>query len=83
LFIRLNGGDVAWSVMTPVAGLQLHWPGSGQAEGPPCADTVCCPITINIAIAVTDDTSNVNTTGSSDSVVVTSICQFNCNMKKS
>ena len=61
-------GDIAWSVMTPDAGLQVRWPGSGQAEGPPCADAVCCPITINIAIAVTDDISNVNTMGTMKSM---------------
>jgi len=51
-----------------MTGLQVRWPGSGQAEGPPCADAVCCPITINIAIAVTDDISNVNTMGTMKSM---------------
>ena len=31
LFIRLNGGDIAWSVITPEDGLHVHCPGSGQA----------------------------------------------------
>ena len=41
--------------------LQVHWSGSGQAEGSPCAYAVCCPIII--IIAVTDDSSNARTTG--------------------
>ena len=51
------------SVITPVGALQVHWPGSGQAEGPPCANAGCCPVIIIIIIAVTDDSSNARTTG--------------------
>ena len=42
--------------------LQVHWPGSGRAEGPPCA-SAGCPVIIIIIIAVTDDSSNARTTG--------------------
>ena len=31
LLIRLNGGAIAWSVITPEAELHVHCPGSGQA----------------------------------------------------
>jgi integrase len=31
LLIRLNGGAIAWSVITPEAALHVHCPGSGQA----------------------------------------------------
>jgi hypothetical protein len=66
LFIRLNGGGIALSVITPVAALQVHWPRSGQAEGPPYANVGCCPIII--IIAVTDDSSNARTTGTMKSM---------------
>jgi hypothetical protein len=40
--------------------LQIHWPGSGQAEDL-LKEAGCCPIII--IIAVTDDSSNARTTG--------------------
>jgi hypothetical protein len=56
--------------MTPVAGLQVHWPGSGQAEGSPCADAGCC------LIVVTDATSNtIITTRMTKKVLFFSYCR--------
>jgi hypothetical protein len=44
---------IAWSVVTPVAGLQVHCPGSGHAEGPLARTWVGCIVVAVRPIAST------------------------------